>query len=201
VFAVVLGELLTGVYTPRYVLPAILGISVLVSLAVYRLDRSGPVVGVLLIGLLAVLWIGRIALSYRVTSDGARHQRAVLRYLAAESRSGLPLVIASPLDDLELTYEAARSGGLRFIYLADRSAALTRLGADSAEFGMLELARISPVKVRDYETFLASHRRFLAYQGSGRASWLEDQLRADHRRLTVIKRDERGVVFEVRRGV
>jgi hypothetical protein len=196
-FGVVLGKLVTGAYTVRYAVPAVLGIGALVAFAAYRLDQRYAFVGVLLVGLLAVSFVRQVAHAFPGVIHDAKDQRDVLRFLAAANRPGLPIVIASTQDYTELTYAGAKRGRGRFIYLVDRQSALRSFGTDTVELNMLELRRISPSDVRDYHGFLASHRNFLVYQGKGWGNWLVGQLRADGRHLSVIKRRNRDVIFKV----
>jgi len=86
-----------------------------------------------------------------------------------------------PHDYLELASIAPRPLAPRLIYLSDVKDSLRVTGTDTVERGLIELAKLGPLHVRDYHQFVTRRPHFLALVTfhHGTWNWLFPQLRAD----------------------
>jgi hypothetical protein len=66
-------------------------------------------------------------------------------------------VIASAHLFFQLSHYAPPELASRFVYLADRAAALHYLKTDTVELGMQEFGRWTPMSIEDYHSYLRAH--------------------------------------------
>jgi hypothetical protein len=200
-FGVALGKLATGAYTDRYVLSALVGITILVALAAWWVDRGVPMLGVSLLLVFTVFAGARIVERQGDATADADAQTQALAFLDRHGRAGEPIAVASPHDFFELSHREAQEGGTRLIYLADPALARRYVQTDAVELGVLGMKDIAPLRVERYRRFIASHSRFVVY-GKYRAwDWLTYELRANGARTRVIARNSQNgaPLVEVRR--
>jgi 4-amino-4-deoxy-L-arabinose transferase-like glycosyltransferase len=178
---VVLAKAATGAFQFRYALPAILGVAILLALALYRLEAGRSVVGLLVLVVLTVGFVGYAMSEYRAAGRARAHQQEVFGFLEQRAGGRLPILLVHPHDYLELASIAPRPLAPRLIYLADVKDSLRRTGSDTVERGLIEMAKLGPLHVRDYRRFIAGRPRFLALVTfhHGTWNWLFPQLRAD----------------------
>jgi len=200
-FGVLLGKLVTGGFTGRYALSAVIGVTVLVALTAWWADREAPIVGVSLMVVLTVLAGLRFSTRYDQATRDEKEQIQALQFLEQHSRAGLPIVISSPHDFFELSHRAAEEGGPRLLYLADPALAVKYLQTDAVDLGVLGLEDIAPLRVEPYRSFVASHSRFLLYGEHGAWDWVTSALRAQGADVRVAARNplDGDVLVEVRR--
>jgi hypothetical protein len=194
--AVALAETVTGAYTERYTLFAVLGLAILVPIALDRLGawwRPLPALGV---ACLAAVCVRAAPYEYRDVSGDLARQRATLAFLEHARRS-LPIVLAQPHDMLELSHYAPPSLHRRLLYLGSRRLALRYLGTDSTEAGVIVLSRFSPLHVRAYRSFVDSGRPFLLFvdPGAGSNEWVSRALAADRVPLRVVAHGGGGTLY------
>ena len=188
-FGVLLGKLVTGAFTDRYVLSAIVAMSALLALAAWWADGGVPLLGIGLLVVLTVFAGVRISSRYDDATSDAHDQTAALRLVQREGGSGLPIAVASPHDFFELSHRVSRQGGPGLVYLADPKLAQRYLGTDAVDLGVVGMRDIAPLHVVPYARFLSSHRRFEVY-GKDRAwDWLSTALLERHARFTVVAGD------------
>lgn len=166
---VVLGLLLTGVFVPRYAMPAALGLSLVVPLAVWqRHTRVGAAEGLLCAFLLVsfATSIGPSLLSPPQMIDPVL-TRPILRAALA---SGPPVISSSSLQFLQYWYytPAVMRGRLR--YLADVDEARKYMRSDTIDRGYLVLRRWTAVPIEPFADYVAGQRELRVHEaGSG---WL-----------------------------
>jgi 4-amino-4-deoxy-L-arabinose transferase-like glycosyltransferase len=179
--AVVLAKAATGAFQFRYALPAILGVAILLALALYRLEAGRSVVGLLVLAVLTVGFVGYAVSEYRAAGRARAHQQEVFGFLEQGAGDGLPILLVHPHDYLELASIAPRPLAPRLIYLSDVKDSLRRTGSDTVERGLIELAKLGPLQVRDYHQFVTRRPHFLALVTfhHGNWNWLFPQLRSD----------------------
>ena len=86
----------------------------------------------------------------------------------------------------------------RVVYLAGPPESLRYLGHNSVEKGLLDLRPWFPVRVEEYQVFLASRKRFLVYGSAGHPlNWLFSELVADRRRVELLGRRDDALLFLV----
>jgi hypothetical protein len=188
---VLVGELFTGAYTERYVLPAVLGPAMLIPLALNRVARGRKVaIGA---AMLLVVWFV-VVFQYwqRDVSADLHRQRQLISFLESEtSPGGLPVAVGHPHDYLELAHYAPRVLAERLIRVSDPDRALQLLGSRSSEDGMVVLSRFAPLRVVAYGHEPSRFLLLLTVRGRERDwNWIEPALRADHYRLRTIASDD-----------
>jgi hypothetical protein len=166
-----------GVFTPRFVLLAVVGFALVVPIAVSRATWSQPLSGLVLTGVLAFSF-GQYAYDWLrpghlVFHDPVRERPLLMARLAGPR----PVVVTSGLWYLQLWYYAPPQVRGNLLYLVDEQSELRYTGTDTLDRGYLTLRGWAPINVENYATFVAAHHEFEVYaMGSG---WLLDQLRAD----------------------
>ncbi len=113
-------KLLTGAYTHRYALAAVIGVSILIAFAANVVDRKTPLVGLSLLCILCFSFVLRFIDDYGNTKIAAEQQIQRLRFLEEQSRGRSPIVISSPHEFFVVSHYASRDRRGRFIYLADQ---------------------------------------------------------------------------------
>jgi hypothetical protein len=137
--------------------------------------------------------------SWFVVEDGiepALQQRRALAglqdtfdFLNTAAPGGAPLVIASAHLFFQLSHYAPPQLASRFVYLADRAAALQYLNTDTVELGMQEFGRWTPMSIEDYRSYVRVHPRFLLFGDTGAWVWLLPDLKARGARLQLVAMD------------
>ena len=186
---VVTGKLVTGAFTERYALSAVVGVAIVVALAARQIDGGTPILALALIVGLGLFGAHRFAVNDTAARQKARDQMAAFRFLEAHRGDGAPIVISSPHDFFELSHVAAEHGGPHFLYLTDPAAALRYVHTDAVDLGVLGMRRVAPLHVAPYRRFVASHSRFRVYGEHRNWDWLTSALRADGATLRVIARN------------
>jgi hypothetical protein len=153
-----------------------------------------------------VIWIGGtigIALaaalfSWFVLKDGIEpawtaHRELGLHdtfeFLQTEAPGQTPLVIASPHLFFQFNHYAPPELASRFVYLVDPAASLRYLKADTAELGIQEFRRWTPMSIQDYRSYVRAHPRFLLYGDTGPWVWLLPHLMSTGARLQLVAVD------------
>jgi hypothetical protein len=200
-FGVALGKLVTGAYTERYVLSAIVGIAILIALAAWWTDAGVPTLGLSLLVVFTVFAGARIGERNGDATVDADEQAQALAFLDRHRGAGEPIAVASPHDFFELSHRVARDGGPRLIYLADPALARKYLETDAVELGVTGMKDIAPLRVEPYRRFVASHSRVVVYGRYRAWDWLTSELKASGAHTRVLARNtENGApLVEVRR--
>lgn len=191
VVCVILGKFVTGAFTDRYALPAVIGFSILLAFVAAKLFDRTALMGAALV-ICFVGWFGVLELkTVRRLPDNLN---GPIKRLQSERESDLPIVASDAHTFIELAHYAPPEIASRLVYLADPPTALRRLGYDSVERGMIDL--LKPwfrLNVTDYHSYIASHPRFLVYGSLGFLSWIIPQLKEDGMRIEL--RDREGDKF------
>ena len=188
-FGVALGKLVTDAFTARYVLSAILGITILLALTAWWTDRGVPILGVTLLVVLTAFAGARIVEGLYDARDDADEQDQALAFLQTHRRAGEPIVVAGPHDFFELSHRVAQEGGPHLIYLADPAEALKHLDTDAVELGVTGMKDIAPLRVEPYRRFIASQPDFVVYGQDRAYDWLTSALQARRVGTRVIARN------------
>ena len=188
--------LAAGVFSPRYVLFATVGLALVLALVVWR---AGPVharVDVVVCLILAVFFVRMIWRTFEpgrlaYTDPMARH--ATLR---ARIDAGAVTVVSAGTRFLELWQVTPPDRRHQLVYLADPESELAETGTDAVDRGYLGLARWSDVGARDAGVFVAGQQEFVLYDAGG--FWLRRRLDALGASFETLGRDEGGVLYRVR---
>ncbi|ULA64058.1 MAG: PMT2 domain-containing protein [Nitrospira sp.] len=201
----------TGAFTARYALPMVLGVSVLVSLALFRLCNGRALLGVVG-GILTV--VGFAMLTVRaVPYTAASAVDPVAEFLTASATDELPIVISDPHNFMMLAHYAPGGLSSRLVYLADPDASLRHMGHDTMDRGMIDLNPWFRMNVKDSRAFQQSRDRFFLYVHGGFLggplsnglsvpdfNWLLSDLMAGEWRLELLRRQENRMLFLVTRA-
>jgi hypothetical protein len=175
-FGVLLGKLVTNAFVDRYVLSAVLGISILFAQATYKLFR-GQFRLALGFALLLLVYVVALDLREIRTADNERAGfEESMSLLRSTNPDNLPIVIGNQLTFTVFSHYAPSDVRSRLVYPASQSLAGQLLGIDSVENGMVQL--VGPwfhMNVVPLEAFLASKPRFLLY-GAGPFNWINRAL-------------------------
>ena len=188
-FGVALGKLVTGAFTDRYVLSAIVGIAIVLAFAAWWTDRGVPILGVSLLLMLAVFAGARLVDRYDGATLDADEQDQALAFLERHRQAGEPIVVASPHDFFEMSHRVTQEGGPRLIYLSDPALSRTYLETDAVELGVIGMKDVAPLRVEPYRRFVASHSRFGVYGRYRAWDWLTSELHARGADTHVIARN------------
>jgi Dolichyl-phosphate-mannose-protein mannosyltransferase len=185
---VLVAELVTGAYTDRYVLPAVLGPAVLIPLALHRLG-GGRGVAAVAAAILAA-WFGLLFQYWQrdVTGDLDR-QAALIAFLdQTASGGGLPIAVGQPHDYFELAHYAPPSLAARLIRISSPKLAEQYRESRSSEDGLIVLRRFAPLHVVPYRRQPRSYLLLLTVRDREQ-DWIEPALRADGHHLQPVARD------------
>jgi len=192
VLGVVLALFVTGAFVPRYAMPAVAAVAVVLPLTIALLARRAPLVDVVLLAALVAAYLGSLpALSRVVPSDPIASRPLLVRSLGTPGRT----VGSGQLWFLQLWFYAPPALKPRFVYLADPDLALRYTGSDIMDRNYLALARWTPVPVERFDTFVDHHADFRVYAaGSG---WLLDRLRDMHVHMDIAGFEPGGQLYNI----
>jgi hypothetical protein len=196
---VTLAMLLTGAFTDRYALPAVIGCSVIVAIASRRLLADRPAIAAILVFLLCGFFL---SLGVKSVTNGAAVREArtqTIEFLRSAGTSDLPVVITDQHEFTSLAHYAPPDVASRLVYLADPDKSLSYLGHNSVEKGTLDL--LKPwfhLPIEEYGPYVASRPRFLVYSNPGHfLNWLLSDLAKGSRRVELRGRNKDSLLFLV----
>lgn len=163
VLAVSLGEFVTGAFTSRYALPAVIGVSILIAFGVDRLWRSWEPLLVLIL-CCCVAFTLRTVQTVREIGWDTDKLNGVQSFLQSHTDNEVQIAISDAHLFFLLAHYARPQIAQRIVYLADTDASRRYLGFDSPEQGMVRL--LKPwfhLRVEAYEPYIASHERFFVF--------------------------------------
>jgi hypothetical protein len=200
VAGVLLAKLVTHAFTDRYVLAAVVGLSVLFAQAMHIMLR-GEFRAAAMIGALLLAWFG--ALQLRQVRSAEQYQQRIeasTALLRSADKEGLPIVAADLRTFIELSHYTPPDIASHLVYLADPSSARRLLGFGSLDSAMLEL--VGPwfhMHVVPFEQFVNSNAPFLiyGYLELERFNWVVPALKERGFRIEFRSRMEDEYLFSV----
>lgn len=190
--AVTAAKLSTGAYTPRYVIPSVIGVAYLLPLGLHRIEGARKLVPITLLCILTA-FATRVVWYQHLQLDAEERERRELAAFVEEaaSRSALPIVIAHPQRFFELAHDRSTTLDDRLLHLVSLDLARRFTGSDSTEAGLLVLREFAPVDVRDFEAFEREGRPFLILVTAdpGEWNWIVPALEERNRPLQTIAAD------------
>jgi len=200
--AVAFSMLLTGAFTERYALPAVIGCSVIIAFAAYRSLYDRPAAAALLTLFLCACFLSLGAKSFANGTMIREANAEAIEFLRTVDMSDLPIAVSDQHAFTSLGHYAPRDISSRLIYLADPDKALYHLGHNSVEKGTLAL--LKPwfhLSIEEYDPFLTSGRSFLVYGASAHfLNWLLPDLITRCRHLELKGRHKDSLLFLVTPG-
>ena len=163
IVAIAVAKFVTGAFTDRYTLSAVIGVSILGTIALYRVPRQPALLGVCFI-VAALVWfvvMGKNQANDYVWTTTKWSQ--AYDFLQKESDSSLPIVVADFHTFMTLAYYAPPDIAARTVYLADPHAAIQHLGQDTVDRGGLELRPWLPVNIAEYDAYMSTQEQFLLF--------------------------------------
>ena len=167
----------TGAFTFRYALPAVLGVSVLVAVAMGRLFQGHAVLGVAILSLSCAGFGMLSARNFQGTPETSLGK--VYELIGREHITNLPVVVSDAHSFMMLSHYAPRELSSRLVYLADPKASLRHLGHDTIDRGILDLKPWFGFHIEEYGRYLEAQPMFFVYVNGGRLSglnWLLTEL-------------------------
>ncbi len=185
VVASILAKFVTGAFNDRYVVSAIIGLSILISFIAARLYNNSALFSAVLV-ICFVGWFGVLVFKdyWKPAEDWGAYPETKIQLLQLKGENDLPIVAADPYTFIELEHYAPPEISSRVVYLADPEASLRRLNHNSIERGMVDL--LKPwfgLKVTDYNSYIASRPQFLLCGNPEFFSWIVPELEQDGMRL------------------
>jgi hypothetical protein len=207
VIAFMLAKVVTGALTGRYVLPSVIGFSILFAFAAYRLLDGRAIMGATLVLSLCGGFMMLEVTNFLNLAEANLRQARTYEYLRSDSESKLPIVASDLGTFMELAHYAPRDIASRVVYLADPQASLRYLGHNSVDQAILDLRPWFRLKVEEYAPYVASQQRFLVYVRGGYLNnrvvdfkWLLSELSKTNWRIELRSRGEDGILFLVSSG-
>jgi uncharacterized membrane protein len=199
VMGVVLGMLITGVFTPRYVISCVIGFSIIAAFCAFHLSAGSRTAGLLLLLVLMGSFVADNVYA-EARRLGRERQRLALidEFLGAHADLPLPLVLSDPLLHFQLPHYARSATTRNAIYLADPARAIRFIGHDSADRSTLKFDYI-PLNVANYDSFVAQHPEFLVHWHDSATAWTPAALVADGLKLELVAQREGEFLFRVSR--
>lgn len=192
--AVALAMFVTGAFTPRYALPATLGLSVLMPFAFHPVLRGRKVLTILLILCFSAGFVRRGGKTLEESAKMVQSREGIVRMLQSEQAEGLSIVCSDPHAFLVLSHYAPPEIRSRLVYLADPDASMRYLRHNSVERGMLDL--LKPwfrLNVQEYRTYVASQQPFLLYVDPQHfLNWVLQDLTASGAHIELKGQQEKG---------
>jgi len=202
IVAVTLSMLVTGAFTERYALPAVIGCSVIIAIAAHRSLYDRPAAAAILTLFLCACFLSLGAKSFANGTAIREANAQAVEFLQSVGMSDLPIAVSDQHAFMSLAHYAPWDIGSRLIYLADPGKALHHLGHNSVEKGTLSL--LKPwfhLPIEEYEPFLASGHSFLVYGASGHfLNWLLPDLMTRCRHVELKGRHKDSLLFLVTPG-
>jgi Dolichyl-phosphate-mannose-protein mannosyltransferase len=203
--ALVLAIMLTGAFAERYALPAVIGFSMLFTFASCRLVDGRPIMGLALVAVFCGGFVLMQLSNVQYVLATAQNQASTCQLIQSKSENNLPVVAADAHVFMMLTRYTPQDLASRLVYLADPEASRQYLGHATIEQGLLDLRPWFPLKVEEYNTYIATHQRFLVYADvryiNGKISnfhWLLPKLIDSNMDVEMIAQKEHNLLFLVR---
>jgi len=122
------------------------------------------------------------------------------KFLQTQALTNLPIAVSDQHAFMTLAYYGSPDIAGRLVYLASPDASLRHLGHESLEKGLLALRPWFPVRIEEYESFIASRNRFLVYGSAGYfLNWLFSELATADLRIELVGRQKDALLLLVSR--
>jgi hypothetical protein len=178
IFGVCLARWFTGYFTPRYVMPAVVGCAILLAFIVERRTAGNLVLALLLMAIFLGNFIQGGWQEYRQLARVRADIDRTCAILKGPGGTDLPVVVADPFAFLQLVHYAPAELRSRLVFLSDVEAARGHNASDPRDWALRQLRQWADLPIRDYAPFLAANRDFLL---CGDGGWLRSALESGGR--------------------
>jgi hypothetical protein len=179
-------------YFDRYVIWAVIGFSIGLAWMARLLRESRA-----LIVVAAVFFALSAAHSLKPWVFG--WSRPSTDAMIVNAPPAVPIVISDVVEFLQTAHYADPSLRARLYYVADRNAAVRYTGQDESDAHILALRGWAPFRIGSYDTFRATHDRFVLYETSGMYAWMVARLIDDGAHVQLLQREGGAQLYEVTR--
>lgn len=173
VAGVALGLLVTGVFVPRYAMPSVVGLGLVIPLLIWQRDTRGGLPELALCVFLLADFGRGIAPSL-ASPPPLRDPFQTRPLLQAAVATGPAVISASSLQYLQYWYYTPPAMKSRLRYLADAGEAKKYTGSDTIDRGYLALRRWTGVPIDPFAEYVPGHREFHVHEAG--AGWLLPKL-------------------------
>lgn len=170
----------TRAYTPRYLYPTLLGVTLLTAWALDQFPDPSRRLNWILTGGVCLYALAQFIL---LPLRPLPAEQVARSWTAPEGSE--PIVVSSQLCFLELYQYAKPSLRARLRYLVDLESARRIQGADTPDRSLTVLAKMRPLPVRDFASFAREQTDFLLL-GSNHLTWHVERLLAEHATLRAL---------------
>jgi hypothetical protein len=198
IVAIISAKLITGAFTDRYALSAVIGFSILLAFVTHSLLEGRALIGAVLVLSFCSWFVVQGIRNYQSEVATSLSQAEIYNFLQSASKSSLPIVAMNAHAFMVLTHYGPRELTSRLVYLADPEASLRYLGHNTVDRGMLGLMKPwFHLRVEEYGPYIASQQRFLVYGNLWNFNWLLSELAATDRRIELRGRKGNDLLFLV----
>jgi len=177
----------TGVWTERYAISAVIGLTLSIAVAV---NRCGTVASRIVCGAVLSAFVARELSAVGTLALRQRQQRPPAAFLAGDE---VPIVVSHALTYLPLNYYSPEGIRRKLVYLLSPPES-PFVRSDTGQRGLSRLASVAPLRVERYDSFTAEHERFRLY---GPRSWLIDQLISNGADITIREISDEALLCDV----
>jgi len=184
--------LVTGVYTPRYSLPSVIGLAVLVAFVLRAAERGRLVVATVFAAIL-IAYSGSVGLARVRAADPAMD----LGWVHAVASPAEPAVIDSAHLFMQVSYNAGDDPSRQLWYVADPVQSHRHTGHSSADTALLKLRSWTRLPVVKRQEFLPTYPVFYVVKDTVYDGWILTKMVADGAAVTLVRRRGDILLFRV----
>jgi hypothetical protein len=171
--------MITGGFTIRYALPMVIPYALLIALVLQALTRGSSAFALLSVALILFSVTQDALREVRESETAGKNMKAELNVLNHSSQLS-SIVIGDPLLYSPLFFYAGPLVQPRLVYLSDPGLAAARLGFNSPDITLQNLAHFSPLQAVDYNGFLKAHGTFEVLLDQDPNEWAGKQFALEH---------------------
>ena len=200
----VAGSFVLGAYVPRYALPAMGGLAILLAWVCWR-RSGGDRTLALVLALVFLLWFG-----WKTPSTVRRQMAETGGYPVRQTDgfqprkwypiardSNLPVLVTPAVLFTKINHYASEPLRRRLVYPASLREAIRFDGTDTGDRWLLQIASPGHFPVVALEEFLARNREFLVLADTSVPTWHLELLRTRGARVELLERDQAQLLLRV----
>jgi hypothetical protein len=202
---VVPASFVTGAFSERYVLPALIGVTLYLILLAWRACGGNKLTALVATSVFLGWFVMHTMATVRqnMAETGGYpfvtpQPFAARRWLPLIATGELPIVVAPATFFLQFQYYAPVDLEWRIYYLANPPYAMRLDRTDSSDSILINLAKAVPrIYVSSYDEFIVHQKKFLLLADVTGQAWILHKLRLDGAHLELLMRHGRQLLFEV----
>jgi len=160
--AIIMGKLVTGAYTHRYVISGVLALSFLLVWMLASAFEARRAPANVLAVLFSCAFLLRMVPGVGATNGISGYDHSgVIRALEQGVPNDLPIAVADPLLFFELVHQSPPKLRSRLFYVAEPKIAIRRVGTDTIERALIGMQTIASLRVKTLASVMNSRENFL----------------------------------------